>query len=155
MTMTRGDLVFLDTNILLSATAESHPDHEACREILRTAQPRGLHLVTTAQVLREYLVVATRPSGANGLGMAVADALHNINSFRTRVHVLPETAEVFAELLGLVERHGTTGKHTHDANIAAAMAAHRVRHLVTANAGDFAAFEHIALHSAAELAGGT
>lgn len=143
--MTRGDLLFLDTNVLLSATVESRPDHRVCMELFRGAPASGVHLVTIPQVFREYLVVATRPREDNGLGMSVTDALHNIGSFRMRVHLLPEAAEVTDKLASLIERLSISGKHIHDANLIAAMQVHRVGILVSANSGDFARFERIEL----------
>jgi predicted nucleic acid-binding protein len=64
----------VDTNVLLEATDEKRRFHQACVEFLERA--RGLR--TSAQVIREYLVVATRPVAVNGLGRALTDALMNI-----------------------------------------------------------------------------
>jgi predicted nucleic acid-binding protein len=141
--MTRGDLLFLDTNVLLSATVESRPDHQTCRELLRSATDFGVHLVTVPQVFREYLAVATRPQASNGLGLEHEDALRNINAFRTRAHLLAEARESFTELLVLIERYRITGKQIHDANLVAAMRVHRVPTLITANVQDFRVFEGI------------
>lgn len=141
--MTRGDLLFLDTNILLSATVDSRPDHHPCRELFRAAPASGVHLVTIPQVFREYLAVATRPREGNGLGMSTDDALHNVGSFRTRVHLLAEAEEIAGELVDLIRRLAISGKRIHDANLIAAMRVHRVHTLITANLDDFARFEGV------------
>jgi len=61
--------VLLDTNVLLTATTPALALHEAALEILNAGSDRGA-LVTSGQVLREYLVVATRPVEVNGLGLS-------------------------------------------------------------------------------------
>ena len=157
--MMRGELMLIDTNVLLNATIRSRPDHLTCIEIIRSAPSAGIHLVTVAQVFREYLVVATRPRENNGLGLSSLDAIHNIRSFRSRVHIIPETSEVLAKLIELVELYNLVGKRIHDANLIASMNAHRVPTLVTVNVSDFAVFAGISVYdpnrALAELSGTT
>lgn len=68
MAMTRGSTLLLDTNVLLSATDRSRNSHASCTELFELLPAAGVHPVTIGQVLREYLVVATRPVEVNGLG---------------------------------------------------------------------------------------
>ncbi|MFW5743521.1 MAG: type II toxin-antitoxin system VapC family toxin [Spirochaetota bacterium] len=135
--MTRGSVLFLDTNVLLAATDRSRREHSNSRAILREAETAGCHLACTPQIIREYLVVASRPVDVNGLGMSAADALANVQAFRTRLTVVDESSRALQELLSLVATHDLTGKRIHDANIAAAMAAHGLDILVTSNGDDF------------------
>lgn len=65
--MTRDKTVFLDTNILLIATDESKEYHSSARDIV--SKKIDYIFGNSGQVLREYLVVATRPTEANGLSM--------------------------------------------------------------------------------------
>ena len=135
--MRRGDLLFVDTNILLSATDTSRQDYATCRTIIERSVVVGIHLVVSGQVVREYLVVATRPTADNGLGMAPSDAVANVQTFRTYLHVLPEPTEVTRKLISIVDNTGVHGKRIHDANIAATMWVHGVTTIITANTGDY------------------
>ncbi len=135
--MTRGSVLFLDTNVFLAATDRSRAEHSACTALLVEVGSAGCHLACTPQVLREYLVVATRPVEANGLGLASIDAQTNVRRFQSRITVLEESTQVLKSLLALVEAHDLTGKRIHDANIVAAMTAHRLQVLVTSNSDDF------------------
>ena len=138
-----GEVVFVDTNVLLSATDESRSHHqEACRVIAESGT-RGVHLAASGQILCEYLVVATRPVEVNGLGLAVADATANLDQFLRHLHLHDETEAVARRLRDLGLSQGLRGKRFHDANIVATMAAHGIRTLVTENEDDFTAFDEI------------
>jgi predicted nucleic acid-binding protein len=142
MTM-RGELVIADTNVLLSATNTARPDHEASKLVFSTAIDRGVHLATCGQILREYLVVATRPVSVNGLGLALADALKNLTWFRKRMVFFEESEEVHHALVKIVTALDILGKRIHDANIAALMKSSGIRYLVTNNPDDFSGFPGI------------
>ena len=58
-----GDLVFVDNNVLLTASDEPRPNHEAARRLIAESGSRDLHRALSGQKLWEYLVVATRPEG--------------------------------------------------------------------------------------------
>ncbi|TVR73469.1 MAG: PIN domain-containing protein [Spirochaetaceae bacterium] len=143
--MTRGDLVLADTNVYLSATDRSRDNHRDARSFLQRCTDAGIHCAVTGQILREYLVVATRPTKVNGLGLPLEDALGNITVFRGRTVFLEENEAVSRELEALVRRYRITGKRVHDAGIAAVLALYHVPYLITANRDDFAVFEHLHL----------
>ncbi len=135
--MTRGDLVMVDTNILLTATNAERPGHHAAYGVFQKALEAGVHLATCGQILREYLVVATRPIPVHGLGLSPDDALKNLEWFRKRQVYMEEPESVHHILAGLVKRHQVAGKRIHDLNIVALMKEHRVRTLLTGNPEDF------------------
>lgn len=154
MVIQAGDLLFLDTNVLLGATDESRPCHQAASKLLALAGSKGVHLATSGQVLREYLVVATRPAGVNGLGMPTTDALENVRQLRRRMVFVDESEAVSARLLKFVEDNDLAGKRIHDANIVATCQVHQIQHLVTANQQDFdrwAALHLLATENCVEL----
>ena len=138
-----GEVVFVDTNVLLSATDESRAHHREAFRLIAESGARGVHLAASGQILREYLVVATRPAEVNGLGLAVADATANLRQFLRCLHTYDETEAVASRLRDLGLSHGLRGKRFHDANIVATMAAHGIRTLVTENEDDFKAFDEI------------
>ena len=135
--MTRGDLVMVDTNILLSATNKERADHETSYRVFSKALEMGVHLATCGQVLREYLVVATRPVEVNGLGLSLEDSLKNLEWFRKRQVYLEEPESVHHILVKLIQAKQATGKSIHDMNIAALMRQHGFRAILTNNADDF------------------
>jgi predicted nucleic acid-binding protein len=130
---------FVDTNILLAATASARPEHLAARRLLDEGFAMR-SLFASGQVIREYLAVATRPAGANGLGLTSSAGLRNARELAARLHLLSEDERVHQALLDLLERVPCLGKQVHDANIAATLIAHGIRTLVTFNAGDFRRF---------------
>ena len=40
--MTRGDVLFLDTNVLLGSTDSSRQEHLACKRLFAVASPAGI-----------------------------------------------------------------------------------------------------------------
>lgn len=136
MTTATVDDVLIDTNVLLEATDERRRYHADAVALLesRTA------LTMSAQVIREYLAVATRPVTANGLGVPMADALANIQEFRQNVRLLPEERPILPSFLGRLARVPCSGKRVHDAHIVATAIAHRVGTIVSLNPDDLSGF---------------
>lgn len=135
MTAPEGD-VFVDTNVLLAATDTSRAHHRRARAIL-DEWPRGAVLMTSGQVLREYYVVCTRPTSANGLGMVPGEALSNIGVIEGRLMLLDDRTGHHSLWRDLVTRFGLTGAAAHDASIVATMLNNRVRRIATFDAGAF------------------
>ncbi len=125
--------VVLDTNVLLDATDMRRDRHAAVIDLLQTQDA----LVITAQIIREYLSVSTRPVIANGLGMEVDDALANVRQFRKLARLLPEEKPVLPTYLALLGDVPCRGRAVHDAFLVATMLAHGVKRLLTSNKGDF------------------
>jgi predicted nucleic acid-binding protein len=147
MTTMAGDLssppdrVVLDTNVLLAATDAERRGHGDAMRILNEWSAAGTNLCVSVQVLREYLAAATRPVDSNGLGMPVPEALANVQSFRDRTTLLPESGRGIDRLVNLLRDVACAGKQIHDANVVATMLVHNVRAVVTMNLKDFARFE--------------
>lgn len=136
---------FVDTNVLLCATDNSRACHDEALAFLDEGMTGQRTLYVSNQVLREYMVVATRPVEGNGLGMSSAEAIANVHQFRKCVTPLPEDAETSTILLRLIEQFGITGKRIHDANIVAVMWQHGLKCLKTYNPSDFAGFNNLVL----------
>ncbi len=137
MVMKRGDIVFLDTNILLAATDTGRTAHSAAVSVFSKLSGDGIHLAVSGQVIREYLVVATRSVRQNGLGLKLRDALDNISEFRSRTIFLEETLQTAEKLAEIIKSKGIQDKRIHDMNIAATMISHGVGILFSFNPGDF------------------
>lgn len=150
--MKAGELLFLDTNVLIAATDTSRRLHLDAQRLLMLANRSGVHLGVSGQILREYLVVATRPSEVNGLGMSAREALINVEEFRKRLVFYEETEAVANRLRQLVRDHGVVGKRIHDANLVATMLVHGISRIITENLDDFAVFAEIRSVSIAQAA---
>lgn len=132
--------VFLDTNVLLSASSTVRPLHGAALRVLNDWPNENRRLVVSGQVLREYLVVATRSEAQNGLGLGLASAIENVREFRLRIGLAEESRAALEHLLRLLHSVGSMGTQIHDANLVAAALAAGVTRLVTANPRDFERF---------------
>jgi predicted nucleic acid-binding protein len=140
MTTKVADRVVLDTNVLLAATDTGRTEYAKAREALDEWPARGTTLYTSGQILREYLLVATRPEVGNGLGLSQLDSVANTRALCGRLRLLDENEKVNARLLALLDDIGCGGKQVHDANIVATMLVHGVDTLVTINVDDFTRF---------------
>lgn len=139
-----ADRAVLDTNVLLAATDEARPEHKQATAALNAWPASGMVLYTSGQILREYLVVATRPIENNGLGLARPDAIANVRALRARLSLLAEDAKVGERLLDLLDGVECAGKQIHDANVVATMLVHGIDTVVTNNTRDFARFgQHV------------
>ena len=92
-TLTTADnKVIVDTNVLISATLPARAQHENALRVLNDWPNQDVRLCTTGQILREYLVVATRPMELNGLSLSAAVASENVAKLKSRMLFLDETA---------------------------------------------------------------
>lgn len=55
-----GDLLFLDTSLIIAATVEAHPAHKASAAFVDDCVADGQAMCISLQVCREFLVVLTR-----------------------------------------------------------------------------------------------
>ncbi|MCL1897922.1 MAG: PIN domain-containing protein [Micrococcales bacterium] len=138
MTQLDPSRVFLDTNVFLIATDSSRQQRRSALFALEQWPSLGTRTYTSTQVMREYLVVATRPTKANGLGLALDQAMANVEQFGHAVTLLTETTKTWNQLCALLGSSQLTGTRIHDANIAACALANGVSALLTANTADFA-----------------
>ncbi|MDR0625657.1 MAG: PIN domain-containing protein [Bifidobacteriaceae bacterium] len=129
--------VFLDTNVFLAAVDLARPEKPHAVRVLKEWPAAGVALYTSTQVMREFLVVATRPTDANGLGLTLADALSNASEFAQVATVLPETLATWRKLLAVLPDSSISGARIHDANIAACALANGISTVVSANTADF------------------
>lgn len=135
-----GEILFLDTNVLLTATDVLRPLHLEAQRIFSKAGQQGFHLALSGQILREYLAVATRSVEANGLGLTVPEAVANVERFLEFANLFEETEAVALRLRELAKNFDVRGPRLHDANIVATMLIHHIPVLVTQNSKDFRGF---------------
>jgi hypothetical protein len=95
--------------------------------------------------------VATRSVDANGFGWSSERTAKEVADLRERFPMLPDSPEVFARWLELVQRFPVHGKRVHDARLVAVLQAHAVEHLLSFNTPDFAAFPFLSLFDPRQL----
>lgn len=136
MTTTGDKLCFLDTNILVYASNSISPWHHFAKEKIRTLLSEKFRLFISPQILREYVSVASRSIGAEKPAPWEM-ILNNCEYFQNHFTLLDEGRHTVIELMHLLSKIPSAGKHVHDANIVATMLAHHVPNLLTLNTGDF------------------
>ena len=134
--------LFVDTNIWLYATDRDSRFHPRAVAALDAAQDAAVELVTSPQILREYLAVGTRP-GVISSAPILADLLANVADSRGRCRLVDETAVVVDWLTALLGTIPTAYRRVHDANIVATMLTWGVPRLLTHNGDDFAPYAHL------------
>lgn len=137
MRIERGMKILVDTNVLLEATDEGRNLHRRALGLFQNAGALGVDLFLGTQVIREYLVVATRPVTNNGLGMDTASALDNIGQFRRRASLIAETIQAGELFLSWAARFKICGKRLHDLQLLASASAAGMDGLLSANEADF------------------
>ena len=143
MATTAADSILVDTNVLLAASTPARAHHVEALSVLQDWPGKGHSLFCTGQILREYLVVATRPLDKNGLGLSWPDASHNLGVFTSRLKFLEENEAVSKRLGKLLNSIPCLGKQIHDANLVACALVHGVKGIVTENLQDFLRFQAV------------
>ena len=95
--------MFVDTNILVNARILEAPHHESARAGLERALRGPEPLRISRQVMREYLVVVTRPQ-AWPVAISRAEALSDVNRLAGSFEVLedgPRVTEVLVRCAGM------------------------------------------------------
>ena len=129
---------FVDTNVLVYATATSAPFRDRARAALvRLAADE--QLTVSRQILREYVAVMTRPQ-TWGRALSLAEAMTDAAVFERRFTVLEDGQLVWDQLMDLSRLYSFGGRQVHDANVVATMLAHGERRLLTFNEADFRRF---------------
>jgi predicted nucleic acid-binding protein len=132
-------LSFIDTNVLVYATAEGAPFQSKARAAIVDLPPTE-KLTISRQVLREYLAVMTRPQNW-GKPLSLTDAMADAIAFAKRFEVLEDGPAVWHQFAELSRRYSFAGRQVHDANIVATMLAHAEHRLLTFNTADFQRFD--------------
>ncbi len=146
MATTDDELYFVDTNILIAASDDTRSGHAESYELFERAINGTPRLFASGQILREYLVVATRPIQNNGLALIPEKAVENLRSFKSCIKLLDENDATTRRLEGLISKYKIKGKRIHDANIASIMIENGLREILTLNPKDFKAFAEIKPH---------
>ena len=130
--------LFVDTNVLVYANVLETPFHAQALKAINSAQQAGWTLWISRQVIREYLVVMTRPQVFENLSRTTV--LEQVEHFIAQFQVADDTLAVTAHLLALMN---TYAMQVHDANLVATMQAYGIPALLTHNTKDFERFGEV------------
>lgn len=128
----------LDSNVLLRMSEQGHKQQAIAISAVHKLKQAAHTLVIVPQVIYEYWVVVTRPSGAaNGLGMSSHIANQAIENWLNLYTLEHDPANIFDLWRQLVAQHQVLDKPAHDARLVAALMLHGCDGIVTFNAADF------------------
>jgi predicted nucleic acid-binding protein len=134
--------MFVDTNVLVYATAKGAPHREQARAAIAHYAATGETLCISRQVLREFLAVVTRPQTWAQAQTATQGASTALNLARD-FEILEDGPQVWDQLVALCRNFVFGGRQVHDANIVATMLAHGETGLLTFNIADFQRFASV------------
>jgi predicted nucleic acid-binding protein len=132
-----------DTNVLLRWIEPGTPACEQAREAVKALRASGEAVVIMPQNVVEFWNAATRPRGANGMGLTPAQADAEVRQMEALFPLVPETPAIYPEWRRIVVESGVSGVQVHDARLAAAMLVHSVPRVLTFNGRDFARFSGV------------
>lgn len=135
--------ILIDSNLLVRLANKADAQRPIAIEALRMLHANGHTPVVVPQVYYEYWVVATRPTGQNGLGMSPEEVVADFIEIHRDYKFLDDEPGILALWRGLTAKYAILGKPAHDARLVATMIRHGVTHLLTFNAADFARFAEI------------
>lgn len=147
MARTEDKRCVVDTNVLVYSTVSGNRWYEEARNWLAALHESGFDLCVTTQILREYLVILTRPTVFE-TSFTVDQAIKELEAILPSLTVFGESDRSAGQLRELTSQYEVRGKQIHDANIVAVMIGEGVDTLVTYNPGDFKRFSRIRLRPA-------
>jgi predicted nucleic acid-binding protein len=143
--------MLIDTSVLIRTLQPHHPLYAPAERAIRLLPERGRRLHVVAQNLIELWVVATRPLGENGLGMATIQATVELQRIKAMFLFLPETPAIYPAWEALVTLHAVSGRSSHDARLVAAMKVHGLTAILTFDRTGFSRFPGIEVIRPAEV----
>ena len=139
MATTEGNRVFVDTNVLVYAAVSQSPFHRDARYAIRRRQEAGVELWICRQVLREYLVVLSRPQTFS-IPQPMETLIEDVRRFQECFSIAEDGPAATARLLEVLRELSVGGKQVHDANIVATMLVNDIHSILTHNADDYRRF---------------
>src|SRR5579862_4600640 len=113
-------MIFLaDTNVVLRRILAADPLHTLVKRVLDATLIQGDEVRIAPQNLIEFQALATRPVGANGLGMSTAEASAEARGIEALFPLLPETPAIYPLWRTLVDAHDVKGRQVYDARLVA------------------------------------
>ncbi len=134
--------MFVDTNVLIYASAKGAPHREQARAALAHYAAAGEMLCISRQILREFLAVVTRPQ-TWARAQPAAEGASTVLNIARDFEILEDGPQVWDQLVALCASFVFGGRQVHDANIVATMLARGETKLLTFNTADFQRFASV------------
>lgn len=131
---TMSEVAFVNTNVLVYATDESSLHHASCLALCERGINDELALCVSAQILAEFISVATNPN-AMPHPLSVEQARSHAESLSEGLRVIVTTEGVTARFFKLLRATGANGKRAHDILHAATMLENGIRTIYTFDVG--------------------
>ena len=138
--------IFIDTNILIYANNKESTLCNSARKILDELIGSGNTLFISDQILREYLVIMTRPGFIEN-PVSFESAIQDTERMRKEFSLLFPERNTLDKLIELIREYEIRGKRIHDAAIVSIMLTNGINDILTHNIDDFKSFQEITIHS--------
>ena len=145
MATTGVDSIFVDTNILVYANNRESDLCDSSRKRLNELSGSGNPLVISDQVIREYLVIMTRP-GFIEKPISTESAIEDAERMKKEFTLIFPDSTSLENLIELLRKY-EKGKRIHDAALVSLMLANGIKDILTNNIDDFKSFKEITVHS--------
>ena len=142
MVMMHGDPIFIDTNILIYANNKDSNLCDLARQKLNDLSETGSSFIISDQVIREYLVIMTRP-GYIEKPVSSISALEDIERMLKEFVLIFPDQDSLKNLMDLVSKYEIKGKRIHDTAIVSLMLSNGIKDILTNNIDDFKSFHEI------------
>jgi len=137
-------LYLVDTGVLLRAIDRHCAEHSSIMQAFRVLRQRRDSLAVSAQSIREFWNVSTRPTSARGgYGRSIQRTIRWVRTFERILRVLPETPATFARWRDIAEQNQVSGVQVHDANLIAVAEVYGAGAMLTLNTRDFARYSKV------------
>jgi predicted nucleic acid-binding protein len=146
MVMMHDNPIFIDTNILIYANNKDSAFCDLARHKLDNLSEIGSTLIISDQVIREYLVIMTRP-GFLEKPVSSKSALEDIERMLKEFTIIFPDQNSLENLINLVSKYEIKGKKIHDTAIVSLMFTNGIKDILTHNIDDFKSFQGITIHS--------
>jgi len=130
----------IDTNILARLVVRSDPLRSVVKAAIRHLGQQAAAMRIASQNIIELWAVATRPVGANGLGLSTTRTAEEIDRIQSIFAMLDDPSGTFQRWRQLVQRHDVKGRQVYDARLAAIMIESGIEQILTFNIDDFRRF---------------
>jgi predicted nucleic acid-binding protein len=138
--------VFCDTNVLVAAFLQGHPQHHAARPVVERVKAGKDQGFIAAHTLAEAYAVLTRLPGSEQVAPTVAWQLISENVLQDFT-VITLTGKEYADTLEHAAANGVAGGRTYDALLLAAAGKSGADRIYTTNVRHFQALASDGLHS--------
>ena len=136
-------LYAVDTNILLRLSDVLDSRHRLIQTSMARLSSRGIAFCFAQQSLGEFWNVCTRPLTANGFGLAIDEAVFQLELIESTMKLLADDERVYRIWRNLLISNSVRGVQVHDAHLAAVLQVHNITHLLTLNGRDFKRYQNV------------